>query len=263
MNKKTFSSVVFPLIFFLTGATALAGHNRNLFPASVYRTLLQAQVAQPAPVMLPKKKKGAGVVKMVNQLMHDGPNSFWRKWENLFRGEEEGPPDEEEIAEGLNLINNVLAQIKALSPTTKKETKAVAKAVKDLEREKKNLNEQLFRVAKLDPLREQMQDFWDNELDGPARLAKLKEMAAAWAALEPEAKKYRHLGNEVGGELENIANHIRNEEENLARQQNQNQEAPPPHEEPAPMPVVMNKMRQNALQQASINQALRRRLRTR
>ena len=115
-----------------------------------------------------------------------GPQGFWRLWEELELWRD-GPPDEDEMGEGLTLIEGILSQIQALTPTTKKETKAVEQAKKKLNREKRNLGEQFFRITRLEPLREMMEDIHDMEEDGPdtiaAKLNKLREMDAAWTAI--------------------------------------------------------------------------------
>lgn len=225
-------------MFSLTESVAFAEHTNATAETPV------AQMAQDTMFTPPKKqKKGAGIVRQVEQLM----NTFWREWQALDLWSE-GPPEDEEMRGALTLINGVLSQIKALTPTTEKEKKAVARATKDLNREGKNLNEQLFRATKMDPLREATQDIhqmdedWREPSTIAAKLTAFEKIASAWAGLEAEAAQYsRGLAREVRDERKNTADTIRNLKENLAnaqentkREQERNHEFIKQQHEPSP-----------------------------
>lgn len=219
----------------------------------------------------PVKKPKSLVAKQVQQIM----NKYYRSqplvdWEG-------GPPEEEELQEALRLLTDLRNQIQQLVPATSKDKKAVQKALKELNREISNLEEQLFRVTRIEPWRERVQDAhqmdedWSDPASLRAKIAEFEKLIAEAEALKAEAGKHRKgiggIIRELANEIKNLQERIRDMRENLDRQQEQfeqreeherdRQQEPPAGE--TPPPTLLEAAAWQSFLRAQVNNTLRQR----
>jgi len=212
MNKKYLVSSIALVAVLLLTPVAFAYHRYDL----------RAQVMQPSA-----KKKKSTAAKEVQKIMDE----FWRNSDKDLDWDD-GEPDEEETELAVNTTKGFIARIQALVPSTKKDQRAVGKALKELYRHLAGLTEHLLRVTEWERISDLLSDAhqmeapcWDEPALCKQKIAKFQEIDSQLVALGPKVAPYRQLarefierGNEVTNAIKDIQDSITEAQRQKAQQ---------------------------------------------